>query len=230
MEAARLEGVDRWTEMVRQYKVALRAIVGGSADKSIAAILPPGCLVANSALVEAEPNVRPTARALAMLALLNSTPFNWLLGFSADLNVNLFALKYVPVPDSGLFLRSSFLPHTALRLSANHSGYSRLWHEQLGSEWREPEQKHTWPVLARPEARYSARAALDAVIADAYGLTRTQYAHVLGAAKATTFPNASELCLAAFEELHTLGLEDFAKKYDPYGEVPLVEALPPVPD
>ena len=42
----------------------------------------------------------------------------------------------------------------------------------------------------------------------------------------TGFPDAPELCLAAFDELQALGLEGFARRHDPYWDVPLVGALP----
>ena len=44
----------------------------------------------------------------------------------------------------------------------------------------------TWPVLAGDDERWAVRAAIDAVVADAYGLSREQYAHVL-----STFSHAS---------------------------------------
>lgn len=214
---------DRWVALARHYKVAIRAIVGSSPDKGIAALLPPGCLVANSALVEGAPESRPSAGALAMIALLNSTAFSWLLSFAADLNVNLFALKYVPAPPEPT---SPFLTRSALRLSCNHSGYAPLWLEQLGSEWREPTPKHTWPVLSDPDTRWSVRAAIDAVVADAYGLDRAQYSHVLSSFSHTSYKRAPELCLAAFDELNAIGLEAFTKKHDPYWDIPLVTTLP----
>ena len=54
----------------------------------------------------------------------------------------------------------------------------------------------TWPVLARDDERWRVRTAIDAVVADAYGLSRDQYAHVLSTFKHTNYPKAPELCLA----------------------------------
>ena len=84
----------------------------------------------------------------------------------------------------------------------------------------------TWPVLAEDDERWAVRAAIDAVVADAYGLTRDQYAHVLSTFSHTSYKKAPELCLARFDELKKLGLEKFTRKYDPYWDIPLNENLP----
>jgi len=70
------------------------------------------------------------------------------------------------------------------------------------------------------------RAAIDAVVADAYGLTREQYAHVLSTFSHASYRKAPELCLAKFDELRAIGLDAFTKKYDPYWDIPLNENLP----
>lgn len=212
----------RWGVLVGHYKLALRAIVGNSKDKSIAVLLPPGCLVANSALVEGSPDERANANALALLGLLNSTVFSWLLSFYADLNVNLFALKYLPVPDQEL---PPFLTHHALRLSCNHTGYAPLWREQLGEHWRECAPARSWPVLTTPEQRTAARASIDAAVAHLYGLDRAQYAYILGISKHSD-PTYPEQSLSAFDEINALGLQQFAKRRDPYWDVPVVTARP----
>jgi len=129
-----------------------------------------------------------------------------------------------------------FLSHAALRLTCNHVGYASLWTEQVGDEWCEPTPKHTWPVLAGDDAKWAVRAAIDAVVAEAYGLTREQYTHVLSSFSHRSYPKAPELCLAAFDELKTGGLDAFTKKPDPYWDIPLNENLArpviqlPIPD
>jgi hypothetical protein len=119
-----------------------------------------------------------------------------------------------------------FFCHSAVRLSSNHSGYEPLWREQHGDSWRELKPPFTWPALATDEERWDVRAAIDAVVADAYGLNREQYAHVLSTFSHRSYPQAPALCLAKFDELKRIGLDAFAKKYDPYWDVPLNESLP----
>ena len=129
-----------------------------------------------------------------------------------------------------------FYAHTTLRLTSNHAGYEPLWCEQLGSAWREPKPPFTWPVLQGSDERWAVRAAIDAVVADAYGLSREQYGHVLSTFSHRSYPKAPELCLTMFDELKAIGLEAFTKKYDPYWNIPLNENLPqpvidlPIPD
>ena len=85
----------------------------------------------------------------------------------------------------------------------------------------------TWPVLAGDDERWAVRAAIDAVVADAYGLSRDQYAHVLSTFSHASYRKAPELCLARFDELKKLGLETFTRKYDPLLGHPLEREPPP---
>ena len=109
---------------------------------------------------------------------------------------------------------------------SNHAGYEALWHEQLGDSWREPKPPFTWPVLATDDERWDVRAAIDAVVADAYGLNRDQYTHVLSTFSHKSYRQAPAMCLAKFDELNRVGLDAFTKWYDPYWDIPLNESLP----
>ena len=113
----------------------------------------------------------------------------------------------------------------ANRISCYHAGYAPLWREQLGEAWREAGAAFTWPVLSGDAARWAVRAAIDAVVAHAYGLTRDQYAHVLNTFSHSSYKDAPRQCLAAFDELQSLGLEAFTKRHDPYWNIPLNETL-----
>jgi len=105
--------------------------------------------------------------------------------------------------------------------------YEPLWREQLGDTWREPNKEpFTFPVLATDCDRWQVRAAIDAVVADAYGLNRDQCAHVLSTFSHKSYPTAPQLCLACFDELKAIGLEAFTQKYDPDWDIPLNENLP----
>ena len=64
------------------------------------------------------------------------------------------------------------------------------------------------------------------MVADAYGLSREQYAHVLSTFSHRSYPRAPELCLACYDELKAIGVEAFTRKYDPYWDIPLNENLP----
>jgi hypothetical protein len=108
-------------------------------------------------------------------------------------------------------------------VSGSTLSYAPLWREQLGEAWREPGAPSTWPVLSGDDSRW---AAIDAVVAHAYGLPRDQYAHVLSTFSHSSYKDAPRQCLAAFDELQSLGLEAFTKTHDPYWDIPLNENLP----
>jgi hypothetical protein len=215
-----------WTGPARFFRVALRAIASSTNERTvILALLPPGSLFGNSALPERAPDVRPNAGACLLVALANTFCLDWTFRQKGGANVNLFILNGCPVPALGE-AQERLLAHAALRLSCNHEGYAPLWQEQLGSEWREERKKHGWPVLEAEDDRWAVRAAIDAVVAAAYGLNHGQYAHVLASFSHKSYPRAPELCLQAFDDLAKRGLAAFCKKHDPYWDIPLVTTLP----
>lgn len=212
-------------EQLRYYRLVGRSAIHASeAEKAVFALVPPAGLVSNSAMVEAAPRQRPNAAALVALAILNSHTFNYLAAQQVVLNLNLFILRNLRVPTD--LPAATLLAHGALRLSANDASYAPLWEEQLGPHWREPgEQAFTWPVLATEHQRAAVRAALDAVVAAAYGLSREQYAYIL-AAQPAAWPHAGQQCLACFDAIQHEGLAAFVAQHDPYNDVPLPEGLP----
>lgn len=217
-----------WTEASRHFRLAFRDVASATNERTgIFTLLPPGVLCGNKAPCERQPGTRPSQGALIFLAVGDSFPFDFVLRLKVAATVNLFILDGCPIPRSAIEPpRSTFLAHSALRLSCNHEGFSKLWKEQLGPEWREHSRPRTWPVLAEEKTRWSVRAAIDAVVAEAYGLSRDAYVHVLSSFNHKSHPTAAERCLAAFDELTKIGLRRFTKQHDPYWDVPLVETLP----
>ncbi len=209
----------------RHFRVGFRDIAGpGDENVAIFNLHPPGVTTGHTAPLEAEPFNRPNSVALWALAILNSYCFDWLLQLRVRSHLNLFMLLATPVPSGNL---SVLIAHSALRLSCNHAGYSQLWREQLTDFWREPNRRPwTWPVLDSVDERWQVRAAIDAVVATAYGVSRDQYIHLLSTFKHTSYPKTPDLCMAMFDELKVIGLEAFTKKHDPYWDIPLNENLP----
>jgi hypothetical protein len=206
------------------YRLAFRDIASSTNERTAIFSLITPTIFGNTAPSEREPSSRPTASALQLEAVANTYCFDWCLRQKATTHVNFFILGACPFPRVGSC--SGFLGHSALRLTCNHAGYALLWGEQLGDVWLEPTPPFTWPVLAGDDARWQVRAAIDAVVADAYGLNREQYAHVLSAFSHKSYPKAPALCLEKFDELKRLGLDAFTKKHDPYHDIPLNENLP----
>ena len=62
------------------------------------------------------------------------------------------------------------------------------------------------------------RAAMDALVANAYGLDRQPYEHILASFTHKSFRAAPALCLASFDELRRIGLDAFCREHDPYAE------------
>jgi hypothetical protein len=209
--------------------MAFRDIASSTNERTgIFCMLPAGVVFGNTAPCERELQQRPHSTALILQACLNSFSFDWTLRQKSAAHVNLFILDGCPLPTISHFTTqtSRFLVHAALRLTCNHAGYEPLWYEQLGDAWREPKAPFAWPVLEGDDERWAVRAAIDAVVADAYGLSREQYAHVLSSFSHRSYPKAPELCLARYDELQGIGLEAFTRKYDPYWDIPLNENLP----
>jgi hypothetical protein len=65
----------------------------------------------------------------------------------------------------------------------------------------------TWPVLAGDEACSAVHAAIDVAVAQASSLTRDQYTHVFSTLGYTGYKDAPHLCLAAFDELQSNGVD-----------------------
>ena len=117
----------------RHYRLVFRDIARSNDERTmIACIAPPGTVFGHTATVEKTPWGRPIAAALALCALFNSFPFDWLVRQKAATHLSLYLLRGLPVPafsDS----ESRFLAGAALRLSCNHSGYDELWRDQAGA-------------------------------------------------------------------------------------------------
>jgi hypothetical protein len=220
----RLSDRPDWVQAATAFRVAFRKITGATNERTtIAHILPPGSVFGDATFCERDPFARATSRALVLLGLLTSFSFDWLVRLRAQSNLNLFLINATPVPE---ITAAPMVAHAILRLACNHEGYAPLWREQLGAAWREPSPKNTWPVLSGDDARWQVRAAVDAIIADAYRLSRDQYARVLSGFTHKTYPRAPDLCLDAFDELKARGLEAFAQARDPYWDIELVLSPP----
>jgi hypothetical protein len=158
------------------------------------------------------------------MAIANTFVFDWALRLRTGANVNLFILNANPIPDFSEI--RAFLGHSSLRLVCNHSGYGLLWHEQVGDNWREKKDLLAWPVLDTESARWEIRSAIDAVVAVAYHINRSQYEHILQSFDRSSGPNPyTNICLEKYDELAKNGQTAFVKKHDPYWDVPLFEEL-----
>jgi hypothetical protein len=226
VDLAKLQDKPQWIKAAQYFRLQFREIAQPTNERTaIASIQMPGTLNSYTATNERTPWTRPTYLSLYICAAFDSFIFDWLSRQFLQNHMTLALLSNLRLPRTQ-GEATTLLTHSALRLTCNHAGYAPLWAEQLGGEWREGTPRHTWPVLAGDDARWDVRAAIDAVVAQAYGLSREQYAHVLSTFSHKSYPSAPKVCLAKFDELGEIGLEAFTRKYDPYWDVPLVESLP----
>jgi len=208
------------------YKAAYRNIAGvGDQNVSIWTMYPFGVAAGETGRNEFKVWNRPNAYSLGVCAVMNCTVPDWLLQIRVRSHVNAFMLNGTPVIAELLY--TPLAVHSALRLICNHSGYAPLWEDQLVKKWREGDKTpFTWPVLASDDERWSVRAAVDSMVANAYGLSRDHYHHVLCKFNHKSYPNAPTLCLAMFDEIKLIGLDAFTRRHDPYWDIPVNKSLP----
>jgi hypothetical protein len=225
---SRLSSRAHWLNSLRYFRLAQRRIASSTNERTAAfCIIPPGPVTIESLRVESTPDQRRSNVALAYLSVFNTYTFDFCSRLLIGSAASEFLMNLVLIPKNIINI-NGFLSHGALRLVCNHVGFEPLWKEQVGNDWREyGKQPATWPVLATEEERREIRGAIDAVVANAYGLSRDQYEHVLHSFDRASGPNPyTTVCLAKFDELKRIGIESFTKKYDPYWDIPLVETLP----
>ena len=214
-----------WVENSRYYKLTFRNIAAATNERTVIASLLINAITSFSARTELNPKLLKNSTKLYILSWMNSYLCDFLVRKWVNMHVDPKHLELSPIPAKNC--DQLFLAHQALRVICNHAGYAPLWHEQVGDIWREPNKPpFTCPVLAGDDERWAVRAAIDAVVAEAYGLSRDQYAHVLSTFSHASYPKAPVLCLARFDELKAIGLDAFTKKYDPYWDIPWNENLP----
>jgi hypothetical protein len=219
-----------WRKNTQFFRLAYRKFAASTNERTaIFNLHPPGVITAESSPTESNPETRSTVYALCMLASANSFTFDFtlrLITSSSTLNYFFLGRSVMPPLFDTRHPIPAFLAHSALRLTCNHAGYEPLWREQVGTAWREAGPPFIWSVLSGTDERWRVRAAIDAVVADAYGLNREQYAHVLATFSHKSYPAAPELCLAAFDQLQAIGPAAFTRQHDPYHDIPLNMNLP----
>ncbi|MBO4351507.1 MAG: N-6 DNA methylase [Proteobacteria bacterium] len=84
---------------MNHYRIACRSTIhAAESEKSVFALLPPQCVVANSALVETRPHNRELKYALAMMAVANTKLLNTIARQYINTNLKLFLIRQLPFP------------------------------------------------------------------------------------------------------------------------------------
>jgi hypothetical protein len=212
-----------WIRAARHFRLAYREIASsGNERTSIFCLIPPGYIFGHKGPCERHPERRPHHAALELLAVANSFAFDFALRLRVSSTVSWFMMAATPIPVLSA-TGARFLADQALRLSCSHPRFRHVWAEFFASSCPMPD-----PLVSgeSPQSWEYARASIDAVVAYSYKLNRDQLATILSTFKHKTHPEAASLCLRAFDELLLNGLENFARKHDPYFDIPTSESLP----
>lgn len=221
VKSAALADRPQFLANARYFRAACREIASSTNERTaIAAMLPPGVICGHTLNVERTPARRGNAAALILIGLMNSFAFDWLLRQKAASHVSLYLLADIACPALSAEAER-FIAHATLRLCCNHAGFAPLWREQL------PGRLRAFPAIANATARRRLHAAIDAVVAIAYGLGRREYQHVLAGFSHKSSPQMPKDCLAAFDALAEQGLGAFCGRHDPYRDVPLTGTTAP---
>jgi hypothetical protein len=177
-------------EAVRHFRLAFRDIARSNDERSaIATILPPGVVLGHTATVEKTPGARPLRLALALCAVFNAFPFDWLVRQKTATHLSLYLLDGLPMPTLTEATLAA-LADTTAALCANDPRFVPLVGDRAA-----------WPAVHTIAERQRLRAEADARVAHAYALTRAEYAHVLATFSHASWHDAPSACLAAYDRI-----------------------------
>jgi hypothetical protein len=184
----------RAREASAYFRIAARAVIHAREENKAAfTLLPPQCVVTNSALVERHPERRTLRDALTLIGVANSRPFNYVARLRVGTNLNQFLLNALPFPPLSAE-EESLIAEGVARLCAQHEAYAPMWRAIFDEPWSER-------CVLNLEERWAIRAELDALVAHAYGLSLSAYEHLLRSFEHSEAPYASTLCLEAYKRL-----------------------------
>jgi hypothetical protein len=145
----------------------------------IAAIIPPNTCC-NHKIFIGTPKLSTytNSEMLYALTILNSLVLDYIARFKITTSMSLFHLYQLPMPrlTVGKSYFDAIVPRAA-RLTCTTPAFADLWQEVMGTPWQES------LAATDPGERQRLRDELDAIVAHLYGLTRDEFAHILG-----TFP------------------------------------------
>ena len=113
---------------------------------------------------------------LFLCAALNSLVLDYIIRYKVSTTLNMFYMYQLPLPRGapGNPYFDAIVPRAA-RLTCTRPEFAELWQAVMGEVWT-PASGATAPV-----ARQQLRNELDALAAHLYGLSRSEFAHILDA-------------------------------------------------
>ena len=172
------EGTDSGQRLVYQdYRFAHRRITGAVNERSmIACVLPKNVFCTD--LAQTTRAVHPYNVTLYVVSVFNSFIVDYVLRQKITNHIDMHFVYSLPVPrlTAGNPYFDAIVPRAA-RLTCTTPDFAELWQEVMGEEWDESKG------ATDPAERQTLRDELDALVAHLYGLSRDDFAHILG-----TFP------------------------------------------
>jgi hypothetical protein len=162
----------------QRYRIAYRAVARSNDERTlIATILPKNCFYAHS--LNAVRSPLSAADSLYLLACLNSFACEFQLRQAVSANITMPFVYQLAVPKRGQSPEvATRLIEIAAKLICTTTEYQDLWNEAneevgLGGEWA------VGCGVEAPALRLVLVRELDALVAQAYGLSQTEFAHVV---------------------------------------------------
>lgn len=187
----------------QRARLAFRDIARGTDERTlISAVLPPRVFCNNKVpLVRITDTENPDRFLVYVLALFNSFVIDFLIRQKVSTTLNFFYVETLPVPrlSDGDPAFDAIVP-LAARLTCTRPAFAGLWQSVMGSPW--DESKGATDAAERQKLRDQ----IDALVARLYGLSRADYAHILGAFPLVFLPDAvgaarRAAALAAYDAL-----------------------------
>ncbi len=182
----------------QKYRLAYRSVASSTNERTLISTIIPPCFTGNSI------NISESLNAYGLLicvSFFNSFVIDWLLRQKVSANINMFYIYQLPIPRltekdpqfKPIVERAAALICTTpefddLRAELAEQGYTVR-----------PELVEGRGSTSSPRTDFQIRAELDAIIAHLYGLTESEFAHIL-----KTFPIVKE-------EIKTAAMVEFKK-------------------
>ena len=165
-------------QQIQHYRLGYRRIARPTDVRTlIAAVVPPSTICDTVAIIEGDAE-RQNRCVLYLSGLFNSLCLDYVLRLKIATTVNMFYVYQLPLPrlNPGNPYFDAIVPRAA-RLTCTRPEFAGLWQQVMGEPWDQSK------AAADPAARQALRDELDALVAHLYGLSRDDFAHILG-----TFP------------------------------------------
>jgi len=162
------------------YRLGFRDVASSTNERTlVAAILPPGVFCNNKLpTIALNQSTIRVEEQLFQVSLFNSYTVDHVVRQKVSSTLNFFYLYQLPIPrlTSGNPYFDALVPRAA-RLTCTTPHFADLWQEVMGTPWAESSG------ATDPAERQRLRDEIDALVAHLYGLSREDFAHILG-----TFP------------------------------------------